>query len=421
MPIIIPYVPRTITVHLGLPDQWAENVTVTFPDYVKNVASSEIYPTWEPAAIRANILAIISFALNRVYTEFYPSRGYNFQITSTTQYDQKFIRGRNIFENISQVVDEIFNDYIRRQGYVEPLAAKFCNGTTSKCAGLSQWGSQELAQDGLNSMEILRHYYGDNIELVVDAPIQDLTNSYPGTAMRMGSVGQNVTVVQAMLNRIAQNYPAIPKISPVTGVFEEDTRSAVTTFQRIFNLDPDGVVGKATWYKMVYLYSGILQLAELVSQGQTFVTVEFQFSGPLEEGDSGPEVGILQYMLALLAQFDNSLSPMAVDGEFGPSTTQAVRAYQQLVGLTPNGYVDETTWNSIYGNFALADYFLRRDTVRAQSLREDAVPVMAREGGGAPERPDHWDDTPRMGQYPGIPLRLGQTDNGGDGQRGVKV
>ena len=418
---ILPYVPRTITVHMGLPDQWAENVTVSFPDYVKNVASSEIYPTWEPAAIRANILAIISFALNRVYTEFYPSRGYNFQITSTTQYDQKFIRGRNIFENISQMVDEIFNDYIRRQGFVEPLAAKFCNGTTSKCAGLSQWGSQELAQEGATSVDILRHYYGDNIELVVDAPIQDLTNSYPGTAMRMGSVGQNVTVVQAMLNRIAQNYPAIPKISPVTGVFEEDTRSAVTTFQRIFNLDPDGVVGKATWYKMVYLYSGILQLAELVSQGQTFVTVEFQFSGPLEEGDSGPEVGILQYMLALLAQFDNSLSPMAVDGEFGPSTTQAVRAYQQLVGLTPNGYVDETTWNSIYGNFALADYFLRRDTVRAQSLREDAVPVMAREGGGAPERPDHWDDTPRMGQYPGIPLRLGQTDNGGDGQRGVKV
>ena len=141
---ILPYVPRTITVHMGLPDQWAENVTVSFPDYVTNVASSEIYPTWEPAAIRANILAIISFALNRVYTEFYPSRGYNFQITSTTQYDQKFSRGRNIFENISQMVDEIFNDYIRRQGFVEPLAAKFCNGTTSTCDGLSQWGSQEL-------------------------------------------------------------------------------------------------------------------------------------------------------------------------------------------------------------------------------------------------------------------------------------
>ena len=229
---ILPYVPRTITVHLGLPDQWAENVTVSFPDYVKNVASSEIYPTWEPAAIRANILAIISFALNRVYTEFYPSRGYNFQITSTTQYDQKFIRGRNIFENISQMVDEIFNDYIRRQGFVEPLAAKFCNGTTSTCDGLSQWGSQELAQEGANSMEILRHYYGDNIELVVDAPIQDLITSYPGTPLRLGSAGPEVSVVQAMLNRISQNYPAIPKV-PATGAFGEATESAVRTFQRI--------------------------------------------------------------------------------------------------------------------------------------------------------------------------------------------
>lgn len=383
MPVIIPYVPRTITVHLGLPDQWAENVTVSFPDYVKNVASSEIYPTWEPAAIRANVLAIISFALNRVYTEFYPSRGYNFQITSTTQYDQKFIRGRNIFENISQVVDEIFNDYIRRQGYVEPLAAKFCNGTTSTCDGLSQWGSQALAQDGLNSMEILRHYYGDNIELVVNAPIQDISPTYPQTPLRLGSVGVSVTAVQTMLNRISQNYPAIPKISPVTGVFEEDTRDAVITFQRIFNLVPDGVVGKATWYKMVYLYTGILQLAELVSQGQTIVTVLFQFAGPLEEGDSGPEVGILQYMLALLAQFDSSLSPMAVDGEFGPATTQAVRTYQQLVGLTPNGYVDEATWNSIYGNFARAEYFFRREEARSNARTDRAVPAGGGTRGGA--------------------------------------
>ena len=173
MPVqVTPYVPRSITVHLGAPDSWAENVTVSFPDYVKNVACSEIYPTWEPAAIQANVLAIISFALNRVYTEFYPSRGYDFQITSSTAYDQKFIRDRNIFENISRVVDEIFNDYIRRTGFMEPLAAKFCNGTTSTCAGLSQWGSQELAQQGYGAMEILRYYYGDNIELVRDAPVQ---------------------------------------------------------------------------------------------------------------------------------------------------------------------------------------------------------------------------------------------------------
>ena len=158
MPIrVTPVVPSVITVHLGLPNEEAENITVSFPDYVKNVASSEIYPTWEPAAIEANILAIVSFALNRVYTEFYPSRGYDFDITSTTAYDQKFIRGRNIFENISRVVDESFNDYIRRSGFVEPLAAKFCNGTTSTCDGLSQWGSQDLARQGYGPMEAVSY------------------------------------------------------------------------------------------------------------------------------------------------------------------------------------------------------------------------------------------------------------------------
>ena len=189
MPVIFPYIPRTITVHLGAPDQAAENVTVSFPDYVKNVASSEIYPTWEPAAIRANVLAIVSFALNRVYTEFYPSRGYDFQITSTTAYDQKFIRGRDVFQPISQVVDEFFDDYIRRAGFVEPLSAKFCNGTTTKCDGLSQWGSQELAQAGYNFMDILRRYYGSDIELVTDAPVRDLAGSYPGAPLRRGDFG----------------------------------------------------------------------------------------------------------------------------------------------------------------------------------------------------------------------------------------
>ena len=416
MPIIIPYVPRTITVHLGLPDQWAENVTVDFPCYVKNVVSSEIYPTWEPAAIRANTLAIISFALNRVYTEFYPSRGYDFQITSTTAYDQKFIRGRNIFENISQLVDEIFNDYIRRQGFIEPLAAKFCNGTTSTCDGLSQWGSQDLAQRGFNSVEILRHYYGDNIELVVDAPIQDMITSYPGTPLRRGSAGPDVAVVQAMLNRISQNYPAIPKISPASGAFGEDTQTAVRVFQRIFNLTADGIVGKATWYKLVYLYVGVLRLAELVSLGQTFYAVRFQYAGLLQEGDSGGEVEILQYMLALLSQFDEALPALTVDGQFGAATTQAVRAYQHIAGLTPDGIVGEQTWDSIYDHFAQADYFLRRDTVRAQSLGQDAVPVLAGRSTVAPNGID-FERTPRIGQYPGQPLRLGQRD----GQRGVQI
>ena len=412
MPNIIPYVPRTITVHLGFPAQWAENVTVDFPEYVKNVASSEIYPTWGLSAIRANVLAIISFALNRVYTEFYPSRGYPFQITSTTQYDQKFIRGRNIFENISRVVDEIFNDYIRRRGFVEPLAAKFCNGTTSTCDGLSQWGSQSMALQGHNSVEILKHYYGDNIELVVDAPIRDITLSYPGTALRLGDTGPDVVVVQAMLNRISQNYPAIPKVSPATGVFNEATRASVLEFQGIFNLVRDGIVGKATWYKMVYLYVGVLQLSELISRGQTFYAVQFQFPGTLREGDRGGEVEVLQYMLSILAQLEETIQAPAMDGIFGPATAQAVREYQRRAGLTPDGVVDERTWNAIYDGFIQAEYFFQRDTVRAQSQGEGAVPVLATPEGAGRD----FAQTPRLGQFPGQEVRPGQRDGQPEGR-----
>ena len=365
------------------------------------------------------MLAIISFALNRVYTEFYASRGYDFQITSTTQYDQKFIRGRNIFENISQMVDEIFNNYIRRQGYVEPLAAKFCNGTTSTCDGLSQWGSQEMAQAGANSMEILYHYYGNNIELVVDAPIQDLMSSYPGTPLRLGSSGPNVSLIQSALNRISQNYPAIPKIPAVTGAFNVATENAVRTFQSIFNLAVDGVVGKATWYKVVYLYVGVLQLAELVSKGQTYYAIQFQFPGTLKEGDSGPEVEVLQYMLSLLAQFSDNLSAPAIDGQFGPATGRAVRSYQVEAGITPDGVVGERTWNSIYDSFVTASYSLSRDTVRAQSLGENAIPVIA--AAASESEPERWAETPRLGQYQGRPLNLGQADGQKNGPRGVNV
>ena len=409
MPVeVIPYIPSTITVHMGPPDQPAENITVSFPDYVKNVASSEIYPTWEPAAIRANVLAIISFALNRVYTEFYPSRGYDFQITSTTAYDQKFIRGRNIFENISQLVDEIFNDYIRRQGYVEPLSAKFCNGTTTTCDGLSQWGSQELALQGYSSMEILRHYYGDDIELVVEAPIQNITASYPGTPLRVGATGPDVLVLQTMLNRISQNYPAIPKISPVLGTFNQATEEAVREFQRIFNLTPDGIVGKATWYKLVYLYVGVLQLSELVSEGQTLYRVQFQYPGVLREGDSGAGVQALQYMLAVLAEFDNALKPIQVDSIFGPTTAQAVRYYQSQTGLTPDGIVGEATWNALFRHFAMAEYFLQQDTVRAQSQQRAVAAMAPRDGTGD----QSLSNTPRIGQFPGYDVKIGQTDKG---------
>ena len=211
MPPVIPYIPEQITVHLGSPSSNAANVTVSFPDYVKNSASSEIYPTWDEDALRANINAIVSFALNRVYTEFYRSRGYDFDITSSTAYDQAFVNGRSYFDTISKLVDELFNDYLRRPGFVEPLAAKFCNGTTVTCEGLSQWGSENLARQGYTTQQILRNYYG-NVETVVNAPIRGIVNSYPGSPLRRGSTGPNVVVIQTALNRIAQNFPAIPKI-----------------------------------------------------------------------------------------------------------------------------------------------------------------------------------------------------------------
>ena len=250
MAVVLPYVPQQITVHLGAPDASAQNVTVSFVDYVKNVASSEIYPTWEESALRANILAIVSFALNRVYTEYYRSRGYDFEITNSTAYDQFFVNGRSFFSNVSRLVDELFNDYLRRPGFVEPLAAKFCNGTTATCDGLSQWGSQHLAQEGYTAPQILQSYYGD-VEIVANAPIRGITTSYPGIPLRRGAAGPAVVVIQTELNRISQNYPAIPKISPVDGIFGAQTEAAVRKFQEVFDLTPDGIVGSATWYALV--------------------------------------------------------------------------------------------------------------------------------------------------------------------------
>ena len=217
--ILYPIIPENITVHLGAPSQNAENVTVPFADYVKNVASSEIYPTWPEEALRANIYAIISYALNRIYTEWYPSRGYNFDITNTTQFDQAFVKDREVFENISLIVDDIFNDYVVRQGEIQPLFTAFCNGTTSQCSGLSQWGTVSLAEQGLTPFEILQNYYGNNIGIVENAPISNNVESYPGVPLRLGDAGNNVDIIQTQLNRISNNYPAIPKINDPEGVF----------------------------------------------------------------------------------------------------------------------------------------------------------------------------------------------------------
>ena len=214
----LPTIPETITVHLGAPNQAAPNVTVPFVDYIANVASSEIYPTWPESALRANILAQISFALNRIYTEYYRVRGYDFDITNSTAIDQYFVDGRDIYENISQIVSEIFDTYIVREGSVEPLFAQFCNGTTVTCPGLSQWGSVSLANEGYTPLEILRYYYGEDIDLVSDAPVMNLTSSLPDRLLRLGTAGDDVRQIQIRLNRISDNYPSIPKIAIPDGV-----------------------------------------------------------------------------------------------------------------------------------------------------------------------------------------------------------
>ena len=398
-PVVIPYVPEFITVHLGPASQSAENVTVSFPDYIKNVASSEIYPTWELSALRANILAQISFALNRVYTEYYVSRGYPFQITSPTATDQKFIKGRNILDNIDRLVDDIFNDYIRRQGFVEPLAAKFCNGTTVTCDGLSQWGSQELAQQGLDSMAILRRYYGNDIELVVEAPVQGLQNSYPGSPLRRGAAGPDVVVVQTELNRIGQNYPAIPKIQPVDGVFGQQTEEAVRRFQEIFGLTADGVVGKATWYRLVSLYVGVNRLSELVSEGQRMFGIPFQAPQAVSEGSPRNQVLIVQYFLSILAQFDPLIPFVTLDGIYGPATRQAVRSFQTAQGIPVTGTVDTATWNALYSAFEGIDVTVLSDDI-----------LFPAELQGLGNDPDFYSQITRMTQFPGRELRLGDRD-----------
>lgn len=346
-----PYIPANITVHLGPPGAAAENVTVPFRDYIKNVASSEIYPTWDEAALRANILAQISFALNKIYLEYYPSRGYDFDITNSTAYDQKYIQGRDIFENVGQLVDELFQSYIRRIGTIEPLSASFCNGTTVTCSGMSQWGSQNLAQQGYDYLDILKYYYGDDIEIVTNVPVRDLSPSYPGTPLRLGSSGEGVLSVQGALNRIARNYPAIPKIYPVDGLFGPGTEEAVKAFQRIFNLNSDGIVGAATWYQLIAIYVAVTKLAELGSEGQRYQVGSYNIPGALSLGSTGEYVSKLQYMLSVLSRFIPEIPEPTIDGVYGIGTRDAVLAFQRYAGLTPSGLVGAATWNDIYNRF----------------------------------------------------------------------
>jgi len=400
MATVLPYVPQRITVHLGTPNSNAENVTVSFSDYVKNVASSEIYPTWDESALRANILAIVSFALNRVYTEFYRSRGYDYDITNSTAYDQYFVNGRSFFDNISRLVDELFNDYLRRPGFVEPLAAKFCNGTTVTCEGLSQWGSQNLAEQGYNSTEILRSYYGD-VEIVPNAPVQGITTSYPGMLLRRGTTGPSVVTIQTELNRISQNYPAIPKVPVVDGIFGSRTEAAVRKFQEVFNLSPDGIVGPATWNALIRIYVAVTRLAELRSEGQRFYANSWATTDPIEQGDRGIKVEHLQYMLSVLSAYIPEIPPLAIDGIFGNATRAAVIAAQRRFGLPQTGIVDFDTWDEIYDQFA---------GIENTTLRSGETFPYTEAAQGQIQPRNRYARTSTITQFPGNDLRIGNQD-----------
>ncbi len=255
-------IPEFIIVHDGVPDdRSAPNYYVRYKDYIKNVASSEIYPTWPENTIYANILAIMSFTLNRVYTEYYFNRGYDFTITSSTAYDQKWINGRNVFENISYLVDTIFNNYLSRPGVLQPIFTAYCDGERTTCRGLSQWGSQQLGQQGMSAIEILRYYYGNSIYINSAEFISGVPFSWPGYNLSVGSSGNSVRQIQIQLNRIARNYPALPTVA-TDGIYGEATADSVRTFQEIFNLPATGIVDAATWYEISEIYVAVTRIAE---------------------------------------------------------------------------------------------------------------------------------------------------------------
>lgn len=341
-------IPNPITVHLGAPSASAANVQVSFPDYVKNVASSEIYPTWPEASLTANIYAIITFALNRIYTEWYRSRGYNFDITNSPAYDQYFVYGRPVYESVSRIVDRIFNEYVRRQGQNAPYFTSFCNGTTVSCQGMSQWGTVTLANQGLTPIQILRSYYPDDVEIAETNIITGVLSSYPGTPLRSGSTGLDVQTIQTYLNRIRRNYPAIPAITDESGTFGDSTKNAVTSFQRIFGLSPDGIVGKSTWYKISSLYTSVTRLSDLDSEGNTLGIGTVPPSSILRQGSSGPDVITLQYLLDVISEYYPGIPAPAQDGVFGSGTQQSVIAFQRAMQLTPDGVVGPLTWRTLY-------------------------------------------------------------------------
>lgn len=340
-----PIIPNEIIVHLGEPDEAARNISVPFDEYIKNVASGEIYPNWPLDSIKANVLAQISFALNRIYNEWYRSKGYDFDITSSSVYDQSFRENRQFFEKISQVVDEFFNDYIVRDGQVQPFFAQYCDGRNVKCDGLSQWGTVELANKGYSPIDILKYYYGNNINVVYNAPIGNNITTYPEFPVELGTSGDFVRMLKIQLNRIGRNYPAIPIITEDGPYFTIELENAVKKFQEIFNLPVNGIVDKATWYRIRYIYNAVKKISDLYSEGISIDEATLLFNTELKLGDSGQYINTLNYLLNVISYFDSSLPFLNLMGNvYTDNTKQLVVAFQNKYNLPVNGIVDRDTW-----------------------------------------------------------------------------
>ena len=310
---------------------------------------------WPEQALRANIHCQISLALNRIYTEWYPSKGYSFNITNSTSYDQYYVHGRTVFDVMVRLTDDIFNTYIRKTGTVNPYYAEYCDGKSVTCPGLKQWGTVTLANQGRSALSILKYYYGRNIEIIRTNNIQSIPQSYPGSPLRQGSTGAAVFTLQRQLNRITKDYPFLGLLT-VDGIFGRKMTETVKKFQKQFNLTADGVVGRSTWYKISYIYVSVKDLAELTSEGETFSGTlpdgSWNFgSSVLKQGSTGSEVEQLQFWLSTLAQYESSIPSVTVDGVYGSGTAAAVRAFQRRYGLTVDGIVGRTTWTELYDQF----------------------------------------------------------------------
>lgn len=343
---IVPF-PLNITVHLGTPDEEALNVTVPFIDYIKNVASSELYPTWPEEALRANIYAITSIAMNRIFTEWYRGRGYDFDITNTTQYDQAYVHERGIFDNISTITNEIFDEYIVLEGRIEPLFATFCDGRISQCDGMYQWGSVDLANQNYSTLDILKYYYGNDIAIVESAGAGEITGTYPGEPLMRGDSGIDVFRMQHSLNRISDSFPLIPKLQ-ITGFFDENTENAVKVFQEVFGLPITGIVDSDTWYRIRFIYIAVTSLAQLSSEGLSQEELQRLYANLILEGSTLPIVAYIKFFLNIISQKYPEIEPIEINMYYDPNTTNAIKQFQTIMNLMPTGIVNQETLNLLF-------------------------------------------------------------------------